>query len=31
VDFEHPEGYVYEPSLTVTSGRTTDVTLVARR
>jgi cytoplasmic iron level regulating protein YaaA (DUF328/UPF0246 family) len=31
VAFEHPEGYVYDPSLTVTSGRTTDVTLVARR
>ena len=31
VDFEHPEGYVYDPSLTVTSGRTTDVALVARR
>ncbi|MBC8194201.1 MAG: peroxide stress protein YaaA [Acidimicrobiia bacterium] len=31
VDFEHPEGYSFDPSLTTTSGATTDVALVARR
>jgi cytoplasmic iron level regulating protein YaaA (DUF328/UPF0246 family) len=29
--FEHPLGYVYEPSLTETSGATTTVSLIARR
>jgi len=31
VDFRHPKGYVYKPSLTVTSGQTTHVSLVSRR
>ncbi len=31
VDFEHPEGYVYDPSLTVTTGRTTELSLISRR
>ena len=31
VGFHHPEGYRYEPSLTVVDGTTTEVTLVARR
>ena len=31
VDFEHPLGYVYEPSLTVTDGGVTTVSLIARR
>ncbi len=31
VDFEHPEGYRYDPSLTETTGTTTDIALVTRR
>ena len=31
VGFDHPEGYAYDPSLTVVDGSTTDVALVARR
>ena len=31
VDFDHPEGYRYEPSLTETTGTTTDIALVTRR
>ena len=31
VGFQHPEGYRYEPSLTVVDGSTTEVALVARR
>ena len=31
VGFQHPEGYRYEPSLTVVDGTTTEVALVARR
>lgn len=31
VDFDHPEGYRYDPSLTTTTGTTTDVALVTRR
>ena len=31
VDFEHPEGYKYDPSLTETTGTTTDIALVTRR
>ena len=30
-DFDHPEGYRYEPSLTETTGTTTDIALVTRR
>ena len=30
-DFDHPQGYVYDPSLTTTEGAVTDVALVARR
>ncbi len=31
VDFDHPEGYRYDPSLTETTGTTTDLALVTRR
>ena len=31
VDFDHPQGYRYEPSLTETTGTTTDIALVTRR
>ena len=31
VGFDHPEGYSYDPSLTVVDGATTEVALVARR
>ncbi len=31
VDFDHPEGYRYEPSLTVINDATTEVVMVARR
>ena len=31
VDFDHPEGYRYDPSLTETTGTTTDIALVTRR
>ena len=31
VDFDHPEGYRYDPSLTTTTGTTTDIALVTRR
>lgn len=31
VDFDHPEGYRYDPSLTVADGATTEAVLVARR
>ena len=31
VDFDHPEGYCYDPSLTETTDTTTDIVLVTRR
>ncbi len=31
VDFDHPEGYRYDPSLTRVDGATTDIALVTRR
>jgi hypothetical protein len=31
VDFDHPEGYRYDPSLTVINDATTDVVMVSRR
>ena len=31
VDFDHPEGYRYDPSLTETTDTTTDIALVTRR
>ena len=31
VDFDHPEGYRYDPSLTETTNTTTDIALVSRR
>jgi len=31
IDFDHPEGYRYEPSLTVINDATTEVVMVARR
>ena len=31
IDFDHPEGYRYDPSLTTTTGTTTDVALVTKR
>jgi len=31
IGFDHPEGYVYDPSLTVADGATTEAVLVARR
>jgi len=31
VDFEHPQGYVYRPDLTVQDGNTIDIALVAPR
>src|SRR5690606_14645579 len=31
VDFEHPQGYVYRPDLTVQDGNTIDIALVATR
>lgn len=30
-DFDHPQGYVYRPDLTVTTGHLTEVTMVTRR
>jgi len=31
VGFDHPEGYVYDPSLTTTTGTTTEIALVTQR
>ena len=31
IDFDHPEGYRYDPSLTETTDTTTDIALVTRR